>query len=119
MRTEKTPDGVRIHLETPEDVWFWQRRFHVFDFLELFPAGAISATASEGENPPPAAILLTFDTDAGFSFASDIVRGGFYLRNQSQGTRKWMAARNVAAGDAILITRVDERHFQLSKIPAP
>ncbi|MBI3872782.1 MAG: hypothetical protein HY304_06875 [candidate division Zixibacteria bacterium] len=47
------------------------------------------------------------------------MRGGFYLRNQSQGTRKWMAARNVAAGDAILITRIDERHFQLSKIPAP
>jgi len=73
-RIEKGPDSVRIHVETDEDCWFWERRFNVFDFLEIFPPEAISPEAPSGGQGR----MLHFETDAGFDFDSDIVRGGFY-----------------------------------------
>ena len=106
---------VCIHLESDEDVWFWERRFNVFDFLEIFPATAIAPSAAEDQTPPAASIQLTFETDAGFKFESDIVRDGFFLRNQSHGTRKWMSTREVSAGDTIAIERLDETTYRLSK----
>ena len=109
---------VSILLESPEDVWFWDRRFNVFDFLELFPAGAITEVVPETHVPAPADLQLTFDTDAGFSFETDIIRGGFYLRNQSHGTRKWMSLAQVKPGDTIEIRRLTENHFSLTKVPA-
>jgi hypothetical protein len=115
-RTAIGEDFVQIHLESPEDVWFWERRFNVFDFLELFPEGAITEPVPDTHVPPPAPTQLTVETDAGFSFQTDIVRGGFYLRNQTQGTRRWMAARQLRAGDTIEIRRIDETHYRLSKL---
>jgi hypothetical protein len=115
-QTTAGENHIRIHLESPEDVWFWERRFNVFDFLELFPESAITEPVPDTHVPPPAATQLSFETDAGFVFTTDIVRGGFYLRNQTQGTRKWMAARQVQAGDTIEIRRVDETHYRLSKL---
>ena len=112
-------DYVRIHFESPEDVWFWERRFNVFDFLELFPEGAITEPVPDTHVPPPAATQLTFETDAGFSFQTDVVRGGFYLRNQTQGTRKWMAAQQVQSGDTIEVRRVADAHYRLSKMIRP
>ena len=119
MKMEKSLSGVRILLESAEDVWFWERRFNVFDFLELFPPDAVSSPAPEGQNSSAAAVTLTFDTDTGFSFETDIVRGGFYLRNQSQGTRKWMATQEVTVGDTIELSRIDDTHYHLRKIPGP
>lgn len=112
---DKTETSVEIHLDSDEDVWFWQRRFNVFDFMEIFPATAIAPAVAEGQTPPVASTPLTFDTDADFQFESDIVRGGFYLRNQSHGTRKWMTARKVSAGDTIVIERTGETTYRLSK----
>ena len=118
----KSESAVRILLETAEDVWFWERRFNVFDYLEFFPADAITEAVPETHVPPPvadprqgAAVMLTIETDAGFSFQTDIVRGGYYLRNQTQGTRRWMASRGMKPGDTILITRMGESTYRLSK----
>ena len=111
-------DRVRIRLESQEDIWFWERRFNVFDFLELFPADAITESVPDGHVPPPAAVQLNFQTDAGFAFQSDIIRGGFYLRNQTQGTRKWIAASALRPGDSIEIERFESNNFRLSKISA-
>lgn len=110
-------DRVQILLESQEDIWFWERRFNVFDFLELFPPGAITEAVPETHVPAPAPVQLTFETDAGFSFQTDIVRGGFYLRNQTQGTRKWIAASSLKPGDSIEIMRVDPTSFRLGRIP--
>jgi len=109
-------DTVRILLETQEDVWFWERRFNIFEFLELFPSDAITEPAPASHVPAPADLQLTFETDAGFSFQTDIIRGGFYLRNQTQGTRKWMAATQPKPSDTIEIARVDEMNYRLRKI---
>jgi len=111
-----TGDSVRILLETQEDIWFWERRFNVFDFLELFPREAITESVPDTHVPPPAQLQITLETDAGFTFQSDIVHGGFYLRNQTQGTRKWMAAAHLKPGDTIEIARVYSSTFRLSKI---
>jgi len=113
-----SPDETtaRILLETQEDIWFWERRFNVFDFLEFFPAESITEPVPEANVPPPASLQLTFETDAGFSFQTDIIRGGFYLRNQTQGTRKWMAAVKPKPGDTIEITRLRPDLFKLTKI---
>ncbi len=118
-QTTVAEDHVLIHLESPEDVWFWERRFNVFDFLELFPEGAITEPVPDTHVPSPATTQLTFETDAGFAFQTDIVRGGFYLRNQTQGTRKWMASRQIQSGDTIEIRRVDETRYRLSKLISP
>ena len=107
---------ARILLETQEDIWFWERRFNVFDFLELFPAESITESVPESHVPSPANTQLTIETDAGFSFRTDIIRGGFYLRNQTQGTRKWMAAVKPKPGDAIEIVRLRPDQFKLTKI---
>lgn len=117
-KTIVSGDSVRILLESQEDIWFWERRFNVFDFLELFPAEAITESVPDTHVPPPAQLQLTFETDAGFSFQTDIVRGGFYLRNQTQGTRKWMAAALLKPGDSIEITRLEPTRFRLRKISA-
>lgn len=109
-------DAVRIRLESPEDVWFWERRFNVFDFLELFPLEAITEPVPEAHVPPPAEAQLTFETDAGFSFQTDIVRGGYYLRNQTQGTRRWMAAAKPQPGDDIQIERRGPLQYYLSRV---
>lgn len=111
-----THDAARILLETQEDIWFWERRFNVFDFLELFPPDAITDAVPDTHVPPPAAAQLTFETDAGFSFDTDIVRGGFYLRNQTQGTRKWMAGAQWKPGDTVEILRLEPTRFRLSKL---
>ena len=112
---QRSETHVRIRLETDEDVWFWERRFNVFDFLDVFPSESI-APAAEGDAPSPRApVQLTVNTDAGFAFETDIVRGGFYLRSQSHGTRKWMSARNIRAGDTIVIERTGGTTFSLSK----
>ncbi len=113
-------DGESAHIlmEAQEDVWFWERRFNVFDFLEIFPPEAITEPVPETHVPPPAVMQLTFETDAGFTFQSDIVRGGFYLRNQTQGTRKWMAVAQVKPSDTIEIRRLEPSRYRLRKIPA-
>lgn len=111
-------DAVRILLESQEDIWFWERRFNVFDFLELFPQDAITDSVPDGHVPAPATTQIIFDTDAGFTFHTDIIRGGFYLRNQTQGTRKWIASSALKPGDSIEIVRVDPTTFRLSKIMA-
>lgn len=107
--------SVRIVIESQDDIWFWERRFNVFDFLELFPPSSITEPVPDGHVPPPAAAMITIDTDAGFSFQTDIIRGGFYLRNQTQGTRKWMTMANVKPGDSIVISRVSDTQFRLTK----
>lgn len=111
----KTDNSVRIRLDSDEDVWFWERRFNVFDFLELFPMEAVSPAADPDTPPPQAAVQLTVVTDAGFSFETDIVRGGFYWRNQSHGTRKWMTKRGVRAGDTIVIERLADSEYMLRR----
>jgi hypothetical protein len=109
-------DSVRILLESQEDIWFWERRFNVFDFLELFPPDAITEAVPDTHVPPPASVQLSFETDAGFSFQTDIVRGGFYLRNQTQGTRKWVALTPLKPGDSISIAKIESASFRLSRI---
>lgn len=115
-KTLVASDSVRILLESQEDIWFWERRFNVFDFLELFPGAAITESVPDTHVPPPAQEQITFETDAGFSFQSDIVRGGFYLRNQTQGTRKWIAAAQLKPGDSIEIIRLEPTRFRLRKL---
>jgi hypothetical protein len=115
-KTTVQGQAVRVLLETQEDIWFWERRFNVFDFLEFFPIESISDAVPETHVPPPAEVQLTFETDCGFSFQTDIIRGGFYLRNQTQGTRKWMAASSPKPGDSIEIVRLESARFRLSKI---
>lgn len=109
-------ESVRILLESQEDIWFWERRFNVFDFLELFPPDAITEPVPDAHVPAPASAQLTFETDAGFTFQTDIIRGGFYLRSQTQGTRKWIAASGLKPGDSIQITRLGPTTFRLSKV---
>ncbi len=115
-KTVVANDSVRILLESQEDIWFWERRFNVFDFLELFPPDALTEPVPDTHVPAPATTQLTFETDAGFSFHTDIIRGGFYLRNQTQGTRKWIAVSALKPGDSIEIARLDPVKFRLSKI---
>lgn len=112
---DRTDQKVCILLENDEDVWFWERRFNVFDFLELFPMTAVTPSVPEGAPPPRAETQLTVTTDAGFSFSTDIIRGGFYWRNQSRGTRKWMADRGISAGDTIVIERTGDNTYSLRK----
>ncbi|GAB4326905.1 MAG: hypothetical protein Kow0074_21880 [Candidatus Zixiibacteriota bacterium] len=112
---QKTDTSVRIRLDSDEDVWFWERRFNVFDFLELFPMEAVTPFADSDTTPPRAPVQLTITTDADFTFETDIVRGGFYWRNQSHGTRKWMTKRRVRAGDTIVIERLADTEYLLRK----
>lgn len=109
-------ESVRILLETQEDIWFWERRFNVFDFLEIFPTESITEPVPDTHVPAPASVQLTFETDAGFSFNTDIIRGGFYMRNQTQGTRKWIAASSLKPGDSIEIIRLETARYRLHKL---
>jgi hypothetical protein len=60
-------------------------------------------------------VLIHPDTDAGFDFGTDTVRGEFTLRNQAQGTRRWMVQHDIRTGDRITITRIDRMTCQLRR----
>lgn len=113
-RIKVTEDAVRITLDSREDIWFWERRFNVFDFLEFFPIEAVAESQPEG-GMSKRGMILNFATDAGFEFTSDIVRDGFFLRNQSHGTRRWMNEAKPQPGDTIVIEKTDVSHYRLCK----
>jgi len=93
---------------TTENLWFLERYLNVFDFANLFPKDAF---ASEDERGVP----VTFQTELGFSFATDFDRGKMQLRNRSKhkGWLRWTSTAGLCAGDSIVIERVSEREYLL------
>lgn len=97
---------------TSENLWFIERYLNVFDFVEMFPADAISTEEARG-------IPVTFVTDAGFEFSSDIGRENMQLRNRSRhkGWMKWTTTRGLNPGDRIIIEKTGERVYSLRLEP--
>jgi hypothetical protein len=97
---------------TEENLWFLERYLNVFDFLELFPLDALSSDTGPG-------VPVTFKTDLGFDFETDIDREKMQLRNRSRhkGWIKWITAHGLNLGDRIVIEGSGERVFSLRLEP--
>lgn len=99
-------------LVTAENLWFLERYLNVFDFLELFPADAVSkADGSPG-------VPVKLKTDLGFSIESDIDRAKMQLRNRSKlhGWNRFTSEHVLRVGDMIRFEKTGERDFSLTLI---
>ena len=104
---------------TADNVWFLRKQINLFDILDFFPEDALGAPveADNGTLPSPVR-YLTIDTDAGFSFETDIPRDKFIFRQQARtrpGTGKWAEDRDLRPGDTVCIEKLGDHHFYLYK----
>jgi len=100
-----------IPIESEQDVWFLEKHFNVFDFLEFFPSSALASKDSKGK---PVTVL----TDLGWSFQTDIEPGTFVLRQKSKskpGTGKWVKESHLSPGDKVGIEKIEEFTYRLFK----
>jgi hypothetical protein len=103
-----------------EDVWtFTQRNVPLWDILDLFPPDAIGPRGP-GDAPRPYEVRpITIETDLGWSFETDIQFGTWVFRPRSParpGLMKWCRERGIAAGDALVFDKLDERRFGLTLV---
>ncbi|MBK6764939.1 MAG: hypothetical protein IPG71_01150 [bacterium] len=97
---------------TDDTLWFLERYLNVFDFLELFPADAVSKT--DGSPGMPVKLM----TDLGFSIESDIDREKMQLRNRSKlrGWCRFTSEHGLRVGDTIRLEKTGDRDFSLSLV---
>ena len=104
---------------TEENVWFLHKQISLFDILDFFPEDSIGAPSQRDNATLSYEVkYLTIDTDAGFSFTTDIPRDKMIFRQSAKtrnGTGKWAEARDLQAGDVVCIERIDTYHYSLSK----
>jgi hypothetical protein len=101
----------RANIEvTTENLWFLKRYLNIFEFAEMFPEDAF---AEDGREVKP----VTFYADSGFRFDSVIDRSKMQLRNRSKhyGWMRWVADVSLKEGDRIVIERIGERDYHLSR----
>jgi|WetSurMetagenome_2_1015567.scaffolds.fasta_scaffold540927_2 hypothetical protein len=93
---------------TAENLWFLERYLNVFDFANLFPKDAFGDEDTRG-------VPVTFKTEFGFAFETDIDRGKMQIRNRSKykGWLRWSGMAALCAGDRVVIERVSEREYIL------
>jgi len=112
-------NDVRTIPVTKENIWFLQKQFNVFNFLDFFPEDSIGAASeNENKNLPYQVHYLIIKTDAGFSFETDIPKGKFIIRQSAKsrnGTGKWMIDREIKPGDTICLKRTGEYEYYLYK----
>ena len=110
-------NGQRRIAVRAEDVWtFTERNVPLWDILELFPPDCIGPRGPKDPPRPYAVRPITIETDLGWSFETDIQYGTWVFRPRSPrqpGMMRWCRERGLAAGDAIVFERVDERRFAL------
>ena len=109
--TAHTQNRVEIEV-TNENLWFLERYLNVFDFVDLFPADALSTRTSEG-------VAVTFKTDTGFEFESDIDGEKMQLHNRSRhrGWMRWTTEHKLNPGDRILVEKAGDRVYSLRLEP--
>ena len=104
---------------TEENVWFLHKQISVFDILDFFPEHSIGASSERDNGSLPYEVqYLTIDTDAGFSFTTDIPRDKMIFRQSAKtrnGTGKWAKERDLQVGDVVCIERIDTYHYSLYK----
>jgi len=97
---------------TEETLWFLERYLNVFDFLELFPADAVSN--SDGSPGLP----VKLQTDLGFSIETDIDRAKMQVSNRSKlhGWMRFTTEHGLRVGDTIRIEKTGDRDYALTLI---
>ena len=98
-------------LVTGENLWFTERYLSVFDFVELFPADALSDDDQRG-------VPVRMQTDRGFVIETDIDRAKMQIRNRSKlhGWTRFTTEHGLRTGDRIRIEKTGERDFSLQLI---
>jgi hypothetical protein len=93
---------------TAGNLWFIERYLHVFDFASIFPPDAFGDEETRG-------VPVTFQTEFGFAFETDIDRGKMQIRNRSKhkGWLRWTGEAGLRAGDVMVIERMSEREYLL------
>jgi len=103
---------------TERNLWFLERQIPLFGLLDFFPAEVIGPPSTGRPLPgSPPVRKLTIETDQGWTFTTDIVADQKTFRNSSRprGTGKWVVQANLKPGDAILIERLDDYKYRISK----
>lgn len=82
--------------------------------LDFFPSDVV---VQAGPSTGSANRKLTVETDQGWSFETQILAGSFILRNHSvsKGTGRWVKEASLEPGDKIVIERLSEYEYRLSK----
>lgn len=100
------------------NIWFLERSIPLLGMLDFFPPDAVGPPAyGRGGNRVPAKCKLTIETDRGWSFSSDITADSKVLRNSSRnrGSGKWVVEAGLKAGDFIVIEKLDDYRYRLTK----
>jgi hypothetical protein len=104
---------------TSENVWFLQKQISLFDILDFFPEDSIGAPVlADNDSLPYTVSFLEIETDADFSFTTDIPRDKMVFRQSAKGrngTGKWAIARDLQPGDTICIEKRGDYQYYLYK----
>ena len=116
------PIDLRREIQvTTRNIWFLERSIPRFGLFDFFPTDSIGAdTSGKIEATGKSIHKLTIQTDQGWSFTSDITSDSKILRNcsRNRGTGKWVVQADLHPGDRILIERLGEYEYRLSKANA-
>lgn len=111
-----SPDIRKIPV-TEHNLWFLEKGIPLFEILDFFPPSAIGHPRYGKQNlPGKKGVLLTIETDQGWSFTTDIATDSKTFRNSSltRGSGRWVKEAQLKPGDYIVLQRLGEYRYRLS-----
>lgn len=109
--------GQTIQVQIKTDAWITRAKFEIADtYKDFFPADALGARGTPEQDKYPArGASVQFDYGvAGISICDIATKSNGIMRPRESGpVRKFFTAHRVQAGDVLLVTRLDERHYRV------
>ena len=103
---------------TKRNLWFLERSIPLFGMLDFFPKDVIGPPAfKQSAAGSRSTKSLTIETDQGWSFKTDIASDRQIFRNcaRSRGSGKWVKQAGLKPGDHIVLERLDNYTYRLSR----
>lgn len=110
--SQTIPARLAIAVDS-RNIWFLERSIPLFGKLAFFPPDVVRRRLGGPVRPKK----ITIETDQDWSFETDIDGGSMTFANSSRnrGTGKWIAAAVLKPGDRIIIEKIEEYRYYLSK----
>ncbi len=103
---------------TERNLWFLERSIPLFGLLDFFPHDSVGPPVGGQPSGFVSQVRrLVIETDQGWSFQTDITSDSRVFRSssKSRGTGRWVLGANLKPGDKIVIERLGDYQYRLSK----
>lgn len=109
--------GQTIQVQIKTEAWITRAKFEIAEtYKDFFPADSLGARGEpEQDKYPVRGASVQFDYGvAGISMCDIATKSNGIMRPRESGpVRKFFTAHRVQAGDVLLVTRLDERHYRV------